>query len=105
VRPATSVIVTPVAADVAGAMVGAAVGSTSVGAAVGCASVGGAIVAGAAGTAVGALVGAWVAGEALVPQALSSSANTSASVDALRRINIIAPCYSTKNRPSMLKIG
>src|SRR4029079_19379155 len=79
----------------AGALVGSAVGATVVGAAVG-----GALVGSAVGGAVG---GAWVVGGVLVPQALSSSANTNASADALRRINIIAPC--TKNRPSMLKIG
>jgi hypothetical protein len=86
-RPATSVIVTPVAAGV-----GAAVGAVVVGATVGGASVGAAV--GAA--VISAVVGAWVVGGTRVPQALRISASISANTDALRRINIVAPCTTQK---------
>ena len=97
VRPAASLIVTPVAAGVgaAGTAVGASVGA-AVGAAVAGIAVGATVDAAVAGAVAGALVGACVVDGALVPQALRISASSSASADALRRIDIVAPLQHKK---------
>src|SRR5262249_33688880 len=83
-RPATSVIVTPLAAGV-GVSVGAIVGGAIVGGAAVGASVGAAVV---GGVDAAALAGAWVGRAALAPQALRISARNRVSAVMLRRKNI-----------------
>ena len=67
------------------------VGSKAGTAVAGAAVTGTAVATTAVGGAAEIVVGAWLAGGALVPQALKISASISASADALRRINIVTP--------------